>query len=93
MDAATGEALHRSSVGCGNRRNTDVYLHRMDGELPFVTVTGCPALSLPAGFRDGLPVGAQLVAPLRADAFLLRAAKAIEAITGFATQAPSLSAV
>ena len=58
-----------------------------------ITVTGCPALSLPAGFRDGLPVGAQLVAPLRADAFLLRAAKAIEAITGFATQAPSLSAV
>ena len=55
-----------------------------------ITVTGCPALSLPAGFRDGLPVGAQLVAPLRADAFLLRAAKAIEAITGFADQGPSL---
>lgn len=58
-----------------------------------ITVTSCPALSLPAGFRDGLPVGAQLVAPLRADALLLRAAKTIEAITGFAAQAPSLSAV
>ena len=54
----------------------------------WITVTSCPALSLPAGFRNGLPVGAQLVAPLRADAFLLRAAKAIEAITGFAAQLP-----
>ena len=54
----------------------------------WITVTGCPALSLPAGFRNGLPVGAQLIAPLRADAFLLRAAKAIEQVTGFAAQAP-----
>ena len=56
----------------------------------WITVTGCPALSLPAGFRDGLPVGAQLVAPLRADGFLLRAAKAVEAITGHAAKAPTL---
>ena len=55
-----------------------------------ITVTGCPALSLPAGFRDELPVGAQLVAPLRADAFLLRAAKAIESVTGYAAMAPPL---
>ncbi len=55
----------------------------------WVTVTCCPALSLPAGFRNGLPVGAQLIAPLRADAFLLRAAAAVEAITGHAEQVPA----
>ena len=54
----------------------------------WITVTCCPALSLPAGFRAGLPVGAQLIAPLRADAFLLQAAKAIEELTGFAKQLP-----
>lgn len=54
----------------------------------WITVTTCPALSLPAGFHQGLPIGAQLIAPLRADRFLLRAAKAIEAITGHATTAP-----
>lgn len=54
----------------------------------WITVTTCPALSLPAGFHQGLPIGAQLVAPLRADGFLLRAAKAIEAITGHAATAP-----
>ncbi len=55
-----------------------------------ITVTCSPALSLPAGFSDGLPVGAQLIAPLRADRFLLRAAKAVEAVTGYAATVPAL---
>ena len=57
----------------------------------WITVTCCPALSLPAGFSDdGLPIGAQLIGPLRGDAFLLRAAKAVEAITGYAAQVPDM---
>lgn len=45
-----------------------------------ITVTGLPALSLPAGMTsDGLPVGAQLVGPPAGDAALLRAAAALEA--------------
>ncbi len=54
----------------------------------WITVTCCPALSIPAGFRNGLPVGAQLIAPLREDAFLLRAAKSVEAVTGYASRMP-----
>ena len=73
----------------GQRMTT--YIEWMEA-CSWITVTCCPALSLPAGFRDNLPVGAQLVAPLRADQFLLRAAKAIEAITGHAAQAPAAAA-
>jgi len=44
-----------------------------------ITVTGCPALSMPAGFsEDGLPIGVQIVAPVRAEARLLAFAKALE---------------
>ena len=68
-------------------RRMSTYIEWMEA-CSWITVTGCPALSLPAGFRDGLPVGAQLVAPLRADKLLLQAAKAIEAITGYAAKMP-----
>ena len=47
----------------------------------FITVTGCPAISLPAGTTpDGLPVGVQLVAPHGADRRLLEVAAAFEAL-------------
>ena len=45
-----------------------------------ITPTGCPALSLPAGFTSaGLPVGLQLVARVGNDRALLEAAAALEA--------------
>ena len=56
-----------------------------------ITVTCCPALSLPGGFASGLPVGVQLVAPMRRDGFLLSVAKAVEAITGYGRITPDLT--
>ncbi len=45
-----------------------------------ITVTGCPAISVPAGTTgDGLPVGVQIVAPFGADRRLLEVAAAFEA--------------
>lgn len=44
-----------------------------------ITALGLPALSLPAGFHDGLPVGAQLIGRPHGDLDLLRAAKSLEA--------------
>ncbi|KRF36324.1 amidase [Nocardioides sp. Soil805] len=46
----------------------------------FISVTGCPAISLPAGRTpEGLPVGIQVVAPHGADRRLLEIAAAYEA--------------
>jgi len=48
-----------------------------------VTLTSAPALSLPCGFTgDGLPVGLQMVGPLRAEGPLLSYAAALEAELG-----------
>jgi amidase len=48
-----------------------------------VTLTSAPALSLPCGFtRDGLPVGLQMVGPLRSEGPLLSYAAALEAELG-----------
>jgi amidase len=44
-----------------------------------ITVTGCPAISVPAGFTpEGLPVGLQLVARPGADLLLLQIAHALD---------------
>ncbi len=43
-----------------------------------ITAFGLPALSLPAGFSNGLPVGVQLIGRPHGDVDLLRAAKALE---------------
>jgi amidase len=56
-----------------------------------ITVTGCPTMSLPAGFDvDGMPVGVQLVTRQGTDVALLRAAKALEEATQFATRRPPI---
>ena len=47
----------------------------------FITVTGCPAISVPAGTTpEGLPVGVQLVARHGADRRLLEVAAALEGL-------------
>ena len=43
-----------------------------------ITVTGCPAISVPAGTtEDGLPVGLQLVAPYGRERMLLEVAAGV----------------
>jgi amidase len=56
-----------------------------------ISVTGCPAISVPAGFtNEGLPVGLQLVGPHRGDLGLLQIAAAFEDATRFGMQRPAV---
>jgi amidase len=49
-----------------------------------ITLTGCPAISLPCGLTtEGLPVGLQLVGPPHGDAVLLGAAALVEQALAF----------
>jgi amidase len=57
-----------------------------------ISVLGCPALSIPAGFSAaGLPVGLQLVARPFAERALLEVAHALELRTGSAERIPPLA--
>jgi aspartyl-tRNA(Asn)/glutamyl-tRNA(Gln) amidotransferase subunit A len=59
---------------------------------PF-SMSGHPALSVPAGFSDaGLPLALQLAAPHFADAHLLAVAHAYERATGWSTRRPVIGA-
>ena len=60
----------------------------------FITVTGCPALSVPAGFtKQGWPIGVQLVAAPNQDRRLLEIAHAFEQVTHVGDRRPTLTAV
>jgi amidase len=64
-----------------NGRATETYLDWMRSAY-VITVTGCPAISLPAGqTADGLPIGVQIVAPFGADRRLLEVAAAFERLS------------
>ena len=65
-----------------NGRPMPTYLDWMRSAY-VITVTGCPAVSVPAGeTADGLPVGVQMVAPFGADRRLLEVAAAFEGLRG-----------
>ena len=68
------------------------YLSWTPFTYPF-NLTGQPAISLPAGLVDGLPVGLQLVGRWHDDATVLRAAAAFEAIAPWADRWPDLSEI
>jgi amidase len=56
-----------------------------------ISVTGCPALSVPAGFTPtGLPVGLQIVTAPRTDHLALRVGLALEQATGAGRRRPQL---
>lgn len=60
-----------------------VIKHGADGEMlssGFANLTGHPALNLPCGSSQGMPIGLQLVGPMRGDARLLSHARTVERI-------------
>jgi amidase len=58
-----------------------------------ITVTGCPAISVPAGFTsEGWPVGLQLVGPVRGERRLLEIAHAYEQATRIGDRRPRIGA-
>lgn len=56
-------------------------MYRQDLYTVAANLTGLPALSVPAGFEGGLPVGVQLMGPPLSDERLLRIALAFEEAT------------
>ncbi|MGT2926087.1 Asp-tRNA(Asn)/Glu-tRNA(Gln) amidotransferase subunit GatA [Streptococcus cuniculipharyngis] len=53
-----------------------------------VNLAGLPAISIPSGFVDGLPVGLQLIGPKYSEATIYQVAAAFEATTDYHKQQP-----
>ena len=73
----------------GDKLDDPVAMYLADIFVCPANLAGVPAVSLPAGRSDGLPVGAQLIAPYGADAELLGLALALDgAVDGTAEVRP-----
>jgi amidase len=67
-------------------RKMETYHEWMKGVLP-ITMSGCPALAVPAGFGDaGLPIGIQIVAPIHAELACLQLAYGYDTATSWSTK-------
>jgi amidase len=78
--------LHWPREIAGQKMTT--YHEWMKGGLP-ITMAGCPALAVPAGFNDqGLPIGIQIVAPNHAELSCLQLALGYDTATDWASKRP-----
>lgn len=57
--------------------------------LYWISATYAPAISVPAGFADGLPVGLQISGRFRDDLGVLQLAQAFERATGVGKRRPT----
>ena len=63
----------------GDSLSDPLQLYLMDANTVPVNLANLPAISVPAGEADGLPVGLQLIGPKFGEAAIVRAAAAVEA--------------
>ena len=69
-------------------RAMDTYHRWMEVVIP-VTMSGCPSLSVPAGFNAaGLPTGIQIVAPIHGERTCLELAHAYDQATNWVSRRP-----
>ncbi|RYG88522.1 MAG: amidase [Alphaproteobacteria bacterium] len=70
------------------RTTTDTYYRWMEAMVP-VTMAGCPAINVPAGFNDaGLPMGIQIMATNHAERACLEIAYAYDLATRWVERRP-----
>jgi aspartyl-tRNA(Asn)/glutamyl-tRNA(Gln) amidotransferase subunit A len=74
----------------GEKTEDPVQMYLGDVYTVPVNVAGLPAISVPCGLADGLPVGMQLIGPHLSESALLRIAHAYEQATGWHNMRPQL---
>lgn len=80
VDFLLGPTAPTTAFKIGEHSQDPLQMYLTDIMTVAVSLVGTPAVSIPAGMQDGLPVGLQLIAPQCADRALLGLAKATEAM-------------
>ncbi|HUD08012.1 MAG TPA: Asp-tRNA(Asn)/Glu-tRNA(Gln) amidotransferase subunit GatA [Candidatus Saccharimonadales bacterium] len=80
VDYLVGPVTPTTAFKIGQNTQDPLNMYLADIMTVAANLTGIPAISIPAGMSQGLPVGIQLMAPQRKDRQLLALAKAAERV-------------
>ena len=89
VDVILGPTSPTTAFPIGERSDDPVAMYLSDVYTIAVNLAGLPALSMPAGFADGLPVGVQLIGNHFDEARLLGVAHGFQQATDHHRQAPA----
>jgi len=88
VDVILGPTTPTPAFGLGEKTDDPVTMYLNDIYTIGVNLAGVPAMSLPMGFVDGLPVGMQLIGDYFAEDRLLAVAHAYQQATDWHRRAP-----
>ena len=89
VDLIAGPTAPTVAFKLGEKSADPLAMYAADVNTVAVNLAGLPAISLPAGLSEGLPVGLQLIAPAFAESRLLQAGYQLQQSTDFHLRAPA----
>ncbi len=88
VDVILGPTTPSPAFGLGEKSGDPVTMYLADIYTVAANLAGLPAMSVPCGFADGLPVGMQLIGPHFAEAKLLNVAHRYQLATDWHRRMP-----
>lgn len=88
VDLIAGPTTPTVAFKIGEKTSDPLAMYAEDVNTVAVNLAGLPAISLPAGFSEDLPVGLQLIAPAFAEARLINAAHQLQLATDWHLRTP-----
>ncbi|TBR44771.1 Asp-tRNA(Asn)/Glu-tRNA(Gln) amidotransferase subunit GatA [Marinomonas agarivorans] len=91
VDVIMGPVAPTTAFDIGSKTNDPVAMYLEDIYTLSVNLAGIPAMSVPAGFDNGMPVGLQIMGNYFAEAKLLNIAHQYQQVTDWHLQNPNLA--
>lgn len=88
VDVLLGPTTPSPAFKLGEKMDDPMHMYLSDIYTVTVSLAGLPAISLPAGFVNHLPIGMQLIGPTFSEARLLNVAHRYQEVTHWHTQKP-----